>query len=178
MIHLSLGPSVHASIRSLLQSTWDPPIHPLLGPSVLADTPPRVHHPSGLSLLTSTSPSDVICNSPSPPLVDIVLFRLSLKVFKMCLLGREFHTLIKNALFSFSTDARSHNSPPLWGPVFSLALVPFSNRCGTPIHLPLGPNDLAGTLPHVHPLFRAQPSRWHITRCLALIPFVPAQSHR
>ena len=59
--------------------------------------------PSGLSLLTSTplmstllwsslahrpmSGSDTICNNSSPPLADIVLFGLSLKVFKTCQLG-------------------------------------------------------------------------------------------
>ena len=69
---------------SLLQSMWDPPIHPPSGPSVLAGTPPHVHPPSGLSLLVTHSPmsgSDTICNGPSPPLADIVLFRLSLSGF-------------------------------------------------------------------------------------------------
>ena len=43
---------------------------------------------------------DMICNSPSlsPSLVDIVLF--GLPVFKTCLLGRGFHTLIKNVSLS------------------------------------------------------------------------------
>ena len=39
----------------------------------------------------------VLCNISSPPLADIVFFGLSLKVFKMRMLGRENHTLIKNA---------------------------------------------------------------------------------
>ena len=46
-------------------------------------------------------------------LTDIILFRLSFKIFKMCLLKRSFHSLIKkNVLFSSSTDVVSHNPPP------------------------------------------------------------------
>ena len=59
----------------------------------------------------SVSGSDTICNSLSPPLADIVFFEFSLKVFKTCLLGRGFHTLVKNILFSSPTDVGSHNSP-------------------------------------------------------------------
>ena len=104
-----------------------------------------------------------LCNRPSPPLTDIVLFglfhfTLPLKVFKTCLLGRDFHTLIKNASFSSPTNvglnvlASTRSSlqsmwdltihPPSWpsilvdtppgplqGPAFSLALVPLSNLC-------------------------------------------------
>ena len=79
---------------------WDLTIHPL-GPLV--------------SFLAhcSVSSSDTNCNSPRPPLADIALFRLlselPLKVFKMCLLGRGFYTLIKNDLFSSLTDVESHN---------------------------------------------------------------------
>ena len=39
-------------------------------------------------------------------------FELPLKVFKTRLLGRGFHTLIKNVLFPSSTDVGSHNPPP------------------------------------------------------------------
>ena len=53
-----------------------------------------------------------LCNSPSPQLTDIVLFELSLKVFKTRLLGRDFYTLIKNVLFSSPTDVGSHNPSP------------------------------------------------------------------
>ena len=64
---------------------------------------------SAFSLAHSTvSGSDTICNSTSPPLSDIVLFRLPLNVFKTRLLGRGFHTLTKNASFSSPSDARSH----------------------------------------------------------------------
>ena len=80
------------------------------------------------------------CNSSSPTLTDIVLFGLLLKVFKTHLLGRGLHTLVKNVLFSSLNDVGSHNPPPL-GPVSSLALVPYTNRCGT----------IAGTPPHVRP---------------------------
>ena len=38
-------------------------------------------------------------------------FGFSLKVFKMCLLGRGFHTLTKNVLFSSPTDVTSHRRP-------------------------------------------------------------------
>ena len=50
----------------------------------------------------------VKCNSPSPPLADIVLFGRSFKVFKTRLLERGFHTLIKNVSFSSPTDVGSH----------------------------------------------------------------------
>ena len=56
------------------------------------------------------SGSDTIYNSQSPLLADIVFFGLSLKVFKTSLLGRGFHTLIKNALFSSPTDVKSQLS--------------------------------------------------------------------
>ena len=83
-------------------------------------------------------------NSPSPPLVDIVLFGLSLKVFKTRLLGRDFHTLINNALFPSPTDVGSHNRPPLRLSVF----------VGTSpdVHSLSGLSILAGTLFGVHPL--------------------------
>ena len=47
--------------RSLLQPMWDLTIHPLWGPSVLADT-------------SLGAGSDTICNSPSPLLADIFYF--------------------------------------------------------------------------------------------------------
>ena len=58
------------------------------------------------------SGSDTICNSLSSPLADIVLFGVSLKVFKPHRLGRGFHTLIKNISFSSPTDVGFHNPPP------------------------------------------------------------------
>ena len=54
------------------------------------------------------SGSDTICNSPSPLLAYIVIFGLSLQIFKMRLLGRGFHTLKKKALFPSPTDVGSH----------------------------------------------------------------------
>ena len=50
-IHPPPGPSVLAGIRSLLIDVGSPNLPPL-GTSVLAGTPPRVHPPSGFSLLT------------------------------------------------------------------------------------------------------------------------------
>ena len=55
---------------------------------------------------------NIICNSPSLPLVDIVLFGLSLKVFKTRLLGRGFHTLTE----------RMFRSPPQ--PMWDLTIDP------------------------------------------------------
>ena len=54
-----------------------------------------------------------ICNGLSPPLSDIVLFGLPLKVFKMCLLVRSFHTLIKDALLSSQPMQYLTIHPPL-----------------------------------------------------------------
>ena len=61
---------------------------------------------------------DTICNGPSPPLVNIVCFgslrfAVSLMVLKH-LLGRGFHTLIRNALFSSPTEVGSNNHPSWW----------------------------------------------------------------
>ena len=80
-----------------------------LQPDVGSHSPPpfgaqRAWCPPPLVLSSAVSSSDTICNSPSPPLVDIVLFGLSLsdfpsRFFKMHLLGRGFHTLIKNIPF-------------------------------------------------------------------------------
>ena len=98
------------------------------------------------SLLTycPVSGSDTICNSSSLPIIDIILFGLfgiSLKVFKTRLLGRVFHTLIKNASFFFSTDVGSYNPPPLGSSV--LADTPPS------VHLLSGFSLLASKLSHV-----------------------------
>ena len=74
---------------------WDLTIHPLWGP-----TSSLTHVPQGSASLLAhhlVFDSDTICNSPNPPLIDIVFFRLSLKVFKTHLLGKRF--LIKNVLF-------------------------------------------------------------------------------
>ena len=69
-------------------------------------------------------------NRPSPLLADIVFFCLSLKVFKTRLLRKGFHTLIKVVSFSSQLmwDLTIH---PRQGSASLLALVPFSNRCGT-----------------------------------------------
>ena len=63
---------------------------------------------------------EIRCNSPSPspspPIVDIVLFGLSLLSFppdfKTHPLGRGFHTFIRNVSFPSLTDVGSHNPPP------------------------------------------------------------------
>ena len=115
-IHSPSGPSVLTDTRSLLQSMWDPSIHPLVG------TPARVHPLQGSASLLAhhtVSGFGTICNGPSLlstaskycPLW-IFPFRFSLKVFKTRVLGRGFLTLIKNVSFSSPTDMGSHNPPP------------------------------------------------------------------
>ena len=44
-------------------------------------------------------------------------FKLILKIFKTCMYGRGFHTLIKGVSFSSPTDVGSYNPPPS-GPCF------------------------------------------------------------
>ena len=40
-------------------------------------------------------------------------FGLSLEIFKMCLVGRDFYTLIKKCFVPSPTDMGSHNPPTL-----------------------------------------------------------------
>ena len=79
-------------------------------------------------------------------------------------------------------------STPLRSPMLAHCLISTQRPCW---HSFLSPNDVG---PHqIHPLqgptsllahhlmsipFREQPPRWHIFRCLALIPFVTVQAHR
>ncbi|KAG7016972.1 hypothetical protein SDJN02_22083, partial [Cucurbita argyrosperma subsp. argyrosperma] len=89
----SLSQSTPICTSSLLQSMWDPPTHSPSGPSVLAGTPPCVHPTQGsVSSLAHCHVfgSDTICNSPSPPLADIVLFGLSLLGFSSKILKRVY----------------------------------------------------------------------------------------
>ena len=72
-------------------------------------------HGSPTSSLTHrlVTGSDTICNSLSSSSVDIVYFdplhiTVNLTIFQTRLLGRGFHTLIKNASFSSLTNVRSH----------------------------------------------------------------------
>ena len=63
------------------------------------------------------SGSDTIWNSPKPTAsrycpLWVFPFELPLKVFKMHLLGRGFHTRVKNISFSSPNDVGSHNSSP------------------------------------------------------------------
>ena len=81
----------------------------------------------GISQSTLSSPAYItwcssysICNSPSPPLADMVFFGFSLKVFELRQPGGGFYTLIKNVLFFSSTGVGSHN-PPLRSSAFLLA---------------------------------------------------------
>ena len=81
-IHSPLVLSVLASTHSFLQLIWDNPIHPLWAqypywhttscPPPFGARLPCWHHP-----MTNT---DTICNSSSPPLIDIVPFKLFLSV--------------------------------------------------------------------------------------------------
>ena len=78
-------PSVFAgSSRSLLQSMLVPLIHLLRSPNVIVGTLPRVYPLRGSASLLVHHPmsnSDTICNGLSLPLVDIVLFGLTLSGF-------------------------------------------------------------------------------------------------
>ena len=56
-------------------------------------------------------PNNIMCNGPSLLLVDIVLFGLTFKVFKMCLLGKGFHTLVKGISLSSPTNVGSYYPP-------------------------------------------------------------------
>ena len=101
-IHPHLRLSVLAGTRILLQSTWDPPIHSPLWPSIFADTLPGVHPLWGSTsslVHRPVSGLDTIRNSPSSPLVDIVLFGLSLSSFPNASTRERFHTFIKNRTF-------------------------------------------------------------------------------
>ena len=170
-IHPPQGSSVFAGTRSFLHSMWDPhQIHPPSGPSVLTGTPLRVYPLQGTASSLAHCPvsgSETICNGPSPPLADIVLFGLPLKVFNTRLLGRGFHTLIQGVSFSSPTDVRSHNPPPfkfqrprwhsmwnpehihpLWGPASLLA------------HEVFGSETICNSS-HNPPPFKFQHPRWH-----------------
>ena len=90
--------------------------------------------------------------------------------------GEGFHTLTKGVLFS--SCGTSHL--PLKGRFsypYKGSFVLFPNQWGTSQSTPLrGPASL---LAHrlVPTPFGEQPPRWHIVRCLTLIPFVTAQIH-
>ena len=108
------GSSVLAGIRFLLQSMWDLSNPPIWGSTSLLAyclvlTPLR----GSASLLTHRPMcgSDIIYNSLSPPLANIVLFGLSFLCFPSRFskrLGNDFHTLIKNASFSSPIEVGSH----------------------------------------------------------------------
>ena len=90
-LNLLAGTSPSKGTHSLLQSMWDCPIHPCLGPNILDNTLSHVHPPSALNSLLAHHPvssSDTICNSPNPPLVDIVFFGLFLSGFPSKFLKR------------------------------------------------------------------------------------------
>ena len=137
--------------------------------------------------LNPQSPTHHTCIGPSPPLADIVFwafyFGLPLKIFKTLLLGRGFNTLIKG-VSSPTQDVGSHNPPPS-GPSVLVSTRSFlpSTWDHHQIHPLRGPTSLSLSLSLLaHRLmstpFGEQPPRWHIARCLALIPFVTAQAHR
>ena len=96
-----------------------------------------------------------------PPLGDIVLFGLSLKVFKTRLLERGFHTLIKNTSFSSLNDVGSHNPLGAQRPGWHSFPFPINMGSSNPIHPPLEPNILTGTQSYVHPLWGSTSSLTH-----------------
>ena len=120
---------------------WDLTIHPHRGPaSSLALRLVSISLWCSASLLAHCPifGSDTICNSSSSWLSNIVLFGLSLNVFKTHLLRRGFHTLIKNVSFSSPTDVESHNPPPFeaqrprerFPHPYKECFVLLPNRCG------------------------------------------------
>ena len=99
------------------------------------------------------------CDSLYPPLVDIVLFQLSLsgspQDFKTRLLGEGFHTLINGGLFSSPTNVGHHNLPPSGASVLVGTLSFLQSMWDRPqIYRPLGPSVLTDTPPRVYPLRR------------------------
>ena len=70
----------------------------------------------------------------------------------MYMLGRDFHTLIKNVSFSSPTNVGSHNPPPSGLSVLVGTHSLFQSTWEPPIHLPSGTSVLFGTPPRVHPL--------------------------
>ena len=100
--------------------------------------------------------SDTICNNLNPPLANIVIFGLPLKVFKTC--AREsFPHPYKECFVPFSnSNVGSHNPPPLWSQRRCWHSFPSPIKCGISQFTP----------------FRAQCPRFYTVRCLAVIPFV------
>ena len=121
--------------------TLDPP--PFRGPMSL-----QAYHLVSTSLwgLASSlahcpvSSSNTICNIPSPPLTDIILFGFSLSGFPSKFLKRvpweRFPHPYKKCFVLLPNKCGISQSTPLQGPASSLALVPFSNRCRTPQSTP------------------------------------------
>ena len=136
---------------------WDPPNPPPLRPSVLVSTPPRVHLPQGSASSLAHCPmsgSDTICNGPSPPLADIILFGLSLSGFSSSFENAYARERVphpyKECFVLLSNSCGISQSTPIQGPTSSLALVPFSNQLWDPqIHPSLRPSLLADTSPGV-----------------------------
>ena len=113
------------------------------------------------------------CKSPSRLLVDIVLFGVSLKVYKTGLVGRGFHALIKNVSFSSPTNVGSHTPLPLGLSVLAGTRSLLPSMCDLTIHPPSGSSVLAGTRSFL-------PSMWEISQFTplqgpvsspALVPF-------
>ena len=119
--------------RSFLQSMWDLTIYPLRRPTLLlarvtfshqCGTPPKPPFRGSTSLLAHHPMSDfnIICNRPSPSLVDIILQKIVtiveclcfvfgfLKVFKTCLLevSTRFPHSYKVCFVLLPTDVGSH----------------------------------------------------------------------
>ena len=130
------------------------------------------------------------------PLIDIVLFLLSPRSFKTCLVGKCFYFLINNILFSSPTNLRSQNlkthssnqfeiskpqNPPLSDSMTSPALlvrgfitvvrnVSFSFSINVGSHnLPLCSSIPSLAVSAFDTIYRLL--------CLPLIPFVTTQAH-
>ena len=83
-----------------------------------------------------------LCNSLSTPLADIVLYGFFLSDFSSrfskCIRWEMFPHPYKECFVLLFNRCGISQSTPLQGPTSTLAVVPFSNRCGTPNPPPSG----------------------------------------
>ena len=168
--------------------------------NILAGTP-LVSTPFEAQPPRSTSPgvgSNTICNSSKATTSLYCSFWtfssvLPLKIFKTHLLGRGFHTLIKNDSFSSVTDVGSHN-PPLFraqrlhrqsfpspidvrshNPPLFRAYRPRWHSFPSQIDVELPNLPLHGPTSLLAYHFVSSPSELSLLQCLTLIPFVGSQ---
>ena len=102
---------------------------------------------------------------------------ISLEAFKTCMLGRGFHTFIKNVLFPSLNDMKSHNPPPSRPSVFASICSPLQSMWDPPIYPFRGPTSLLAHRLVFTPLRGSASSLAH-RKVSCSILFVTAQGHR